>query len=118
MDDNTQSQDPNTVPNEQPQPVPEPSQGQTDDEVTQPSALPQDNGTPFQPASDTGVVLPDDHPATDDQSNADSTELQDAGAAAASGVEPPASDSGVGGFTPPADEAGDVDESSDQNPVV
>lgn len=85
------------------QPI-DPSAGQTDEQITESSALPEDPGTPFQPASDpTGATPPDDtHPVTDTQDSGvpeDTQEAYDAGTAAATGAEEPA-DPGVGSFNP------------------
>ena len=88
------------------QPVPQDPQSQDDTQITQPSALPGDNGTPFQPAADDDLVLGDAHQLTDNMTNIDSDQLYQEGlAAAAGGAEP--RDPGIAGYTPPAEEQKD-----------
>jgi hypothetical protein len=77
--------------------------------------LPEDNGTPFQPAApsrdDTGAVdddlqaddnqLDDTHPITDSGSDIDSQELYDEGLSGATGAREPNAGNDVVGYTPP-----------------
>lgn len=54
-------------------------QDQTDEQVTEPSALPEDNGTPLNPDEEQSPLLDEAHSATDSQSDADSTQAADEG---------------------------------------
>lgn len=91
------------------QPPLDPTQGQDDPQVTDDSALPEDNGTPFQPADDAAGNLDDTHQATDNQSNIDEHEAYDAGLPTAAQAEEPR-DPGVASFTPPTDENADEED--------
>jgi len=86
----------------------DPTNGQTDEQITQGSALPQDNGTPAQPAADPAAQIDDTHPATDSATNTDSQEAYDAGVSAATGAQEPTQPA-VTSFTPPADTNSDSD---------
>lgn len=100
-DDNQQPMDQSQTSDNQ-QPV-DPVQGQNDQQITQASALPEDNGTPAQPAADPGVTSDDTNQLTDNQSNVDAHQAYDEGTASAAGAVEPA-DPGVGSFTPPQTE--------------
>lgn len=78
-DDQTQSSAPANDP-----------QAQDDTQVTQGSALPEDNGTPAQPPmTDEDPIFGEAHPATDNQTNVDSQEVQDEGEADTAVDNPP-----------------------------
>lgn len=83
-------------------PTTDPATGQDDQQVTQPSALPEDNGTPYQPADDVDdTVLGDAHQSTDYKSDIDSDELYNDGPAAAADAGEPRNPD-IAGYTPPA----------------
>lgn len=78
----------------------DPGAGQSDEQATEGSALPEDNGTPFQPAADpAGGGLDDTHQATDSATNIDDHEAYDEGLPGAAEAEEPR-DPGVGSFNP------------------
>ena len=98
MDD--QAQTPTPAPTNDPQ-------AQDDTQVTQPSALPQDNGTPAQPpvADTADPVFGEAHPAADSQTNTDTQEVQDEGLADATVDNPPAAPAPETPETPEVPEA-------------
>ena len=88
-------------------PFPSNNPANDDAQVTKPSALPEDNGTPFQPADDIDdVVLGDAHQATDNTSDIDSDELYNEGLPAAADAAEPR-DLGVVDYDPNADDEAD-----------
>jgi len=63
--------------------------------------LAEDNGTPFQPASD-DAGIPSDHPATD--TNIDSTELYNEGVSGVAEVEDRTHETGIADYDPEEEE--------------